>query len=65
MTKFNCPRHGDIGKDVLHVPTLLKLANVIDGIVPEEMGVSSNREYICARCAAEMIDAAFSPLRRK
>lgn len=65
MSEFICPKHGNVGDAVLHTPTLLKTFRVVEGFVVTEDGPAPKNEYICARCAAEMIDAAFLPLRRK
>jgi hypothetical protein len=66
MAEFSCPKHGNVGTDVLNTHVLMQAAHVIDKrVITDPLGSTPKAEYICARCAAQMIDAAFLPLRRK
>lgn len=61
MTKeFYCRKHGDIGQTVLNVRMIFVAAGVpVEDVPPLKI------EHVCARCAAEVIDDAFIPLREK
>lgn len=67
MTEFTCPKHGNIGKNVLNTHHLFRDAALVGGVVNLDIAASAlpDRQLVCMRCASELIDAAFPPVRER
>lgn len=63
MTKYHCPRHGDIGGDVLDTHALFGAAWKPNTAV--SAAALPKQKHVCARCVAALIDDHFAPVRER